>query len=1647
MTIKVGSPLTVASTSALQQSNASQAKGVTSLIATATSPALTALGLPYTSSSLSVGSTTALPFRAHKKVSFAIDKPFESEKITAASASTVVATQTPSINELKTRLRELTFLKNRSEIAVLVELGEWAGTVDFSKLETYLLIADKINALRMSAEDFHNLASVRSDLCKLSRISSIHYRDLKEGVFKLLIRLMENDPIAQYTANGVLDIVIDLNNDLIPTNAEKITIEFQQKLVKAFSAAVELYLRHYSMKHVNAIVEERKKALLDTTGSFTNLNRQDDIDIEYASEMALQASRRFTSDLTAFREFFQRFVHCATAAGKAYNKDASGFFAEIVEAFQGLEHKFKGEWFDALFMLRNQVQKAPDIMQKVIAIQTVLATKTTSYDWKFLYGAFDILGDLILQIHDKEVLDAALFGQAATGIDTTAAESLGLAKETAALSAAVAQSVNPRFPGVADFLEFNGYVDKAFKITDSDRKSDRAIRAKAKELCILLGQKLYLKSEGSKKLREHKLANGKTILQIVGNSILTNPKMHRLVMPIAEFQKEEASCSHFTEAHRSIVSTTTISSTATKREGLSDFHEAVIKGSFESVQKFVSQNSQNKEFLDLKSKQGNTALIMAVTSVHNKIFELLFDAGANPCITDGNGQNAMHWAAETGNIEIVQLLLGNKQLLDSKTNAGYTPLMLAAQRSHLKVCEMLLQAGANPLAADVYGCNVMHQAASDGKTDIVHLLSAHRQLLDSKAIYGQTPLMLAAQEGHLQVCEILLKAGADILAKDVDGRNAMHFAARTGKHEIIPVLFIHKSLIDLKDKNGSTPFMYAAQGGSLAACEALLKAGANPLLTNKYLFSAMHWAAKEGKTTIVRLLLAYPELIDKEDYKGNTPLMCAAYGGHLEAFELLLTAGADPRATNDDGHTVMHWAVYKGKESIIRSLLAYPELIDKYDTDGNTPLMLAADQGQLETCRILLKEGADPTAINEEGESALFFAAGSGNDEIVKLLLDNDPLNFLFENKNNYAPALMFAAHRGHLRVCQVLLKAEADPLKTNSEGLNTIHIAVRGGKIEIVRLFFDRELIASKTKNGSTSLMLAAQEGHQDIFEALLKEGADPLATNEDGWSTMHWAAVAGKVKIVQMLRVHKQLIDLRDKRDVTPLILAAQEGHSDVCELLLKAGANPFATSESSMNAMHTAAVAGKVKIVQMLVVHKQLIDSKTKNSRTPLMLAAQEGHRDVCEALLKAGAGPLVTDEDGVNAMHIAATYEQTNIIQLLATDKQLIDSKNKKGHTPLMLVTMQGNLELCELLLKAGANPSVTDKKGANAMHWAANSGKTEIVRLLLAFKQLIDSKIKEGHTPLFLAAERRHLEVCEALLKAGASPLVTAEDGSNVMHMAAKGGKVEIIQMFLVHKKLIDARNKSGFTPIMFAALNGHEEVFKVLLKAGANPLVTDENGRTAMHYAAQNGRTNIVELLTIHKELINAKAKLGITPFWLAAGNGQLESCQALLKAGANVEICDPMHIAARFGKAEIVQILIVYKQLINSRDKSGTTPLMQAARGGHVEACKILLKAGADPLLTDNDGWNAMYYAAWKGKADIVQMLSVHKDLIDSTTKSGTTPLMTAAEQGYREVCEALLKAGANPSMKDQNGQNAMRMAEKKGKAEIVKMLTEHRH
>ncbi len=271
-----------------------------------------------------------------------------------------------------------------------------------------------------------------------------------------------------------------------------------------------------------------------------------------------------------------------------------------------------------------------------------------------------------------------------------------------------------------------------------------------------------------------------------------------------------------------------------------------------------------------------------------------------------------------------------------------------------------------------------------------------------------------------------------------------------------------------------------------------------------------------------------------------------------------------------------------------------------------------------------------------------------------------------------------------------------------------------------------------------------------------------------------------------------------------------------------------------------------------------------------------------------------------------------------------------------------------------------------------------------------------------------------------------------------------------------------------------AARNQDSESVQALLNAGTNPNEQQTDGATALHWAVYLEDLEMVSVLIDAGANANAVNRLGASPLYVAAKSGHGELIKQLLDAGADPNLALQMHetpimTAALSGSADGVRSLLAAGANINARESSrNQTALMWAANQGHVEVVKELVNAGADlearskirPMLMFADatnggafdqgvmenlgGYSALLFAASQGYVEIAELLIGAGADINGRAGNGTSPLVVATHSGHSEFAQLLLDKGADPNSIDA-GYTALHAAILRGDLETVEALLEH--
>ncbi|XP_066473407.1 caskin-2 isoform X2 [Tiliqua scincoides] len=199
------------------------------------------------------------------------------------------------------------------------------------------------------------------------------------------------------------------------------------------------------------------------------------------------------------------------------------------------------------------------------------------------------------------------------------------------------------------------------------------------------------------------------------------------------------------------------------------------------------------------------------------------------------------------------------------------------------------------------------------------------------------------------------------------------------------------------------------------------------------------------------------------------------------------------------------------------------------------------------------------------------------------------------------------------------------------------------------------------------------------------------------------------------------------------------------------------------------------------------------------------------------------------------------------------------------------------------------------------------------------------------------------------------------DGFSALHHAALVGSLELISLLLEAQATVDIKDINGMRPLHYAAWQGKVEPVRLLLRAAASVNMASLDGQIPLHLSAQYGHYEVSEMLLQHQSnpcLINKAKK---TPLDLACEFGRLKVAQLLLNShmcvalleGQSKDMSDPnyttpLHLAAKNGHKEIIRQLLKAGIEINRQTKTGTA-LHEAALYGKTEVVRLLLQGGID--------------------------------------------------------------------------------------------------
>lgn len=530
---------------------------------------------------------------------------------------------------------------------------------------------------------------------------------------------------------------------------------------------------------------------------------------------------------------------------------------------------------------------------------------------------------------------------------------------------------------------------------------------------------------------------------------------------------------------------------------------------------------------------------------------------------------------------------------------------------------------------------------------------------------------------------------------------------------------------------------------------------------------------------------------------------------------------------------------------------------------------------------------------------------------------------------------------------------------------------------------------------------------------------------------AALRYAAFIGAADIVKVMLEVKANPYQCDHQADTALVVAARNGHRDVCELLCRRSPTLNKLRNARRQSAYDLVVTARHSAVHE-VFAPSISEEEMRNSFpgfdafvATYARGAKGAEQLTLEVLEKffgraAASGSATADEAttalerGLTPIMLACrlgSERALHVIRAMLDEKmsnpewlsEELGRTTESGSCALSIAAERGNEEIVRLLLEQRAEVNMQDRLGRTALAFAAHSGHVGVIQLLL----------------------QNHADVSIQRFKDGARLDKDPKPGINVdrrtvLMLACHHGHHDVAQMLLDNEYRIDGRsvpNRSDINAVnyvnesalTFCTRYGHTDAARLLLQRG---ITLDHELRepywTSLHRAAANGHDDTVRVLLREVEkrhpeqlalLVNHKNRRGLTALMAAARSNYSTTVGLLIEANADVLSQNKsgettLHLTAGHGQTAALRELLKLEKVTNKQNLNATcffvkskdgpklkqTALMAACRNAHEGAARALLREKADTHCTEEDGGDdALAIVVRLGHDQLVRLLLSH--------------------------------------------------------------------
>jgi ankyrin repeat protein/CHAT domain-containing protein len=1058
-------------------------------------------------------------------------------------------------------------------------------------------------------------------------------------------------------------------------------------------------------------------------------------------------------------------------------------------------------------------------------------------------------------------------------------------------------------------------------------------------------------------------------------------------------------------------------------DGWQALHFAAREGNLELIKILLNHNAEVNTFCETDGVQ-YTPLMLAVYNDDFLTAMQLVEQGANPDLSNESGESARSLAKDM-ELERHSLLFDDKDKAynDYMQKQG---LIDAVKNTDLTEFKQLIEKGYDVNQKDKFGWTALHYAARDNKTEFARMLLENDADPDIQKDDGYTAFMLAARNNQIPMLKLLIEYKADSALKDKNGKTAIDIAKENKAWEAVAYLTGNEKSLKTAE------FHELVRESEMEAVQAYYFK--NPFVLNEkdaWGFSALHYAARDGKLDISQWLISKGADVNAKADTGWTPLILAAINYQVEISYFLLKSKADPDIKDKEANTAYDYAInkgylmlsdiYKNADSVYHHYM-FLKNIDAYVIDKKN------DKEEREAVYDALKYVNNINFKNDNQWNALFLATRRNNVELCKILIDKgiDLNTFAVLDNSVKGTALYIAAYNDYLEVFHLLknnmdehiYEKQYNQLKKIADDQNSLWIQYY---LESPEETYRQYLFAVQMKD-------AIDKSNITAIQELIIDGADLSYPLDLKQTALVYAIYNSKNTVLDVLVKNTEDLDafcIFNEGLYNALMLAAIKNNMEAAVKLFQAGADPELKNPKGEDARFLAEKFKSGDVLQFLNDPKQYAKNyalyEAIRSKDLILIRKSLTHGADINAMIK-----------NKNLVFYAIDYLQDSVLYDFITldfDKNVRDAKGRniiyyyvylasKKYTKDYVVS---SYNMYHALIQKQIDPKIPDSSGATVLDFCKEEALFWYIDYMENPKAALNI-LREMEQMKEYFNQKDSLKALELFRQ---NPGLVKYTGSNKQSwlIFALQHALYSVAAYLIEQK------SAFYTPSIYTS-----PFAKIVQLKGYDLLKLLISNDYDLDYST------------------HVSGRFSETPLAYVVNKGDHKAVEILLEAGANINLQSgwsnetPLILAVDDKDMKLTALLLNHGASADIPDKYNNYPLISVVKKNQKDLFELLLKYPCN-VEVDDDGWTALHYAARDNKTEfLIPLLEKGAEInpIVNITGREYTPLMLAVYNENIEAIHALIAYGADPNFSNPQGETAISMARKSKSQNILKLFLE---